>query len=273
MNLEDHLGDIIRKARLMSNVSATAAAKAAGLAESELSGLEDSGTFSRRPDFAALAKVIGLNAAKLEGIANGWLPATKDLSAWCNLRLFTTEGEGMTVNAYLVWDEANRQAALFDTGFAAQSILDTIAAEKIQLRHLFITHSHFDHVAALGVIRKTFPQAQIHGSSRNAPANHRNQLGAIVQIGGLQVTHRETPGHAADGVTYLIDNWPGKSPQVAVVGDAIFAGSMGRGNDSWELARQKVREEILTLPAETLLCPGHGPLTTVAEERANNPFF
>jgi glyoxylase-like metal-dependent hydrolase (beta-lactamase superfamily II) len=57
------------------------------------------------------------------------------------------------------------------------------------------------------------------------------------------------------------------------VGDAIFAGSIGRGNQSWELARQKVRDQILTLPLATLICPGHGPLTTVAEEREHNPFF
>ena len=54
---------------------------------------------------------------------------------------------------------------------------------------------------------------------------------------------------------------------------ALFAGSMGNGNGAWDLARQTVREQILTLPAETLLCPGHGPLTTVAEEKAHNPFF
>jgi glyoxylase-like metal-dependent hydrolase (beta-lactamase superfamily II) len=89
----------------------------------------------------------------------------------------------------------------------------------------------------------------------------------------LRISHRETPGHAADGVTYIVGAWPGDPPSVAIVGDAIFAGSMGRGNDSWEVARQKVREHILSLPPETLICPGHGPLTTVAEEEAHNPFF
>jgi glyoxylase-like metal-dependent hydrolase (beta-lactamase superfamily II) len=59
---------------------------------------------------------------------------------------------------------------------------------------------------------------------------------------------------------------------VAIPVDAIFAGSMGRGNQSWELARQKVREQILTLPPETLLFPDHGSLTTPEEEREHNPF-
>ncbi|MFO1511756.1 MAG: MBL fold metallo-hydrolase [Verrucomicrobiota bacterium] len=273
MNLEDHLGDIIRKARMMTNASAAAAAKAARLTETELSALEDSGTFSKRPDLAALASVIGLNAAKLEHIAKGWLPAPKDLRGWRHLRVFTSPGDGLTVNCYLVWDETTREAALFDTGLDAKPILHAIEAEKLQLRHIFITHSHYDHVEALPEIRGAFPKVKLHSSSKNAPVDQRNQPGEVVRVGKLSVTYCETPGHAADGVTYLVSNWPGGAPQVAIVGDAIFAGSMGRGNDSWELARQKVHEHILTLAPETLLCPGHGPLTTVGEEQANNPFF
>jgi len=273
MNLEDHLGDIIRKARLMSNASASKAAKAAGLTEAELSALEDSGTFSNRPNFAALANVIGLHPVKLERIADGWVPAEKNLNQWRRLRVYTTAGEGMTVNAYLVWDEATREASVFDTGFDALPVLDAIAKEKLELRHIFVTHSHHDHVVELGTLRAQFPRARIHSNSRNAPADQRVQPGESLQIGGLQLAYRETPGHAADGVSYIIGNWPGRAPQVVIVGDTIFAGSMGRGNDGWELARGKVREHILTLPPETLLCPGHGPLTTVAEERANNPFF
>lgn len=273
MNLEDHLGDIIRKARGMSDVSVAVAAQAAGLSETELAALEDSGQFSKRPDFAALAKAIGLNGTKLESIANGWLPLVKDLSQWSEFRMFTSAGDGMTVNCYLVWDAITREAALFDTGFDATVILNTIVAEQLQLAHIFITHSHYDHVHALGAIRAAHPQAKIHSSSKKVPTEQRNQPGETIPVGNLRVTHRETPGHAEDGVTYVLAGWPQHAPEVAIVGDAIFAASMGRGNDSWNLARQKVREQILTLPPGTLLCPGHGPLTTVAEEQENNPFF
>jgi hydroxyacylglutathione hydrolase len=273
VNLEDHLGDIIRKARAMSNVSATAAAKAAGLAEAELAAVEESGRVTGRPNFAALAKLIGLHAGKLEGVANGWLPAEIDLSAWRELRVFTTSAEGIAVNCYLVWDEVSREAALFDTGWEAGPILDCIAENNLQLRHLFITHTHHDHVAALGPIREAFPKVRLHSSSRNAPVDQRNRPNDFIHLGSLRITNRDTPGHAEDGVTYIIGNWSEDAPHVAVVGDAIFAGSMGRGNQSWELAKQKVREQILSLPPETLICPGHGPLTTVAQEKAHNPFF
>lgn len=273
MSLEDHLGDIIRKGRSMSGVSVGVAAKAAGLSETELAALEDSGQFSRRPNFVALANAIGLGGKKLERIANGWLPKKKDVNGWRHFRAFTSAGDGMTVNCFLIWDETTREAALFDTGFDADVILKTIAQDKLKLAYIFITHSHPDHVAVLSEIRAAQPQAQVRSHSRSAPASQRLQSGETFSVGSLRVSYRETPGHAADGVTYVITGWPDNAPSVAVVGDAIFAASMGRGNDGWDLARNKVREHILSLLPETLLCPGHGPLTTVAEEQENNPFF
>jgi glyoxylase-like metal-dependent hydrolase (beta-lactamase superfamily II) len=274
MQLEDHLGDILRKARSMSGVAAGPAATAAGLSETELSALEETGQLpAHKINFAALGRLVGLQPQKLESIANGWLPAAPDLSRWRELRRFATSGDGLTVNCYLVWDEVNRDAALFDTGLDAQPILDCLAGNNLMLRHIFITHSHWDHVDALPKIREAWPKARVHSNSKSAPVDQRNKSSEIVHLGGLRVTHRETPGHADDGVTYLVGNWQEDAPHVAMVGDAIFAGSMGRGNDSWELAREKVREQILTLPPDTLLCPGHGPFTTVAEEKAHNPFF
>ena len=273
MNLEDHLGDIIRKARAMNNISSSAAASAAGISENELSTLEEIEKSGGKINFSTLGKLVGLNPQKLEAIASGWLPTKKDLSQWHEVRVFTTAADGLTVNCYLVWDEVTRDAALFDTGLDAQPVLDCIAAEQLQLKHIFITHSHWDHVEALPKIREVWPKVRLHSGSKNAPVDQRNKTAEIVHLGGLRVTHRETPGHAEDGVTYMVGNWQEDAPLIAIVGDAIFAGSMGNGNDAWELAKQKVREQILSLPAETLICPGHGPLTTVAEEKEHNPFF
>ena len=94
-----------------------------------------------------------------------------------------------------------------------------------------------------------------------------------IHLGNLRITNRDTPGHAEDGVIYVVGNWPEDAPHVAIIGDTIFAGSLATGFISTEMLRENVREKILSLPEETLLCPGHGPLTTVAEERAHNPFF
>ena len=82
VNLEDHFCDILLKARAMSNVSTSAAAGAAGISEAELAALETSGKTDAKINFSKLAPLIGLNPQKLEAIANGWLPAQKDLSQW-----------------------------------------------------------------------------------------------------------------------------------------------------------------------------------------------
>src|ERR1043166_3967206 len=116
MNLEDHLGDVIRKARSSVNLSLEDAARVAGLSAAELGALEDSGQFSKRPNFSALAAQLGLDGAKLEKIAGGWQPAEADLSQWRELRRFTTTAEGITVNCYLIWDQGSRGAGPFDPG-------------------------------------------------------------------------------------------------------------------------------------------------------------
>jgi hydroxyacylglutathione hydrolase len=271
--LEDHLGDIIRKGREASGAAALAAAQAAGLTEADFNTLEETGRASAAIHFQALGHAIGLDGAKLERIAKDWLPAPRDLSQWIELRQITTTANGITVHCYLVWDEVSREAALFDTGWDAAPIFQLIEENGLTLRHLFLTHTHEDHVAAMGAVRAKFPKLHLHTNAKSAPPQHRNRANDFLQLGSLRLTNRDTPGHAEDGVTYIVGNWADDAPHVALVGDAIFAGSIGRGNQSWDLARQKVREQIFTLPDQTLLCPGHGPLTTVAEEKANNPFF
>ena len=273
MNLEDNLGDIIRKGRMAAGATPEAAARAAGLTEKELSDLEQSGQVVKKPNYAELGRVIGLNGSSLERIAGGWAPQEQDLSKWEQLRRFTTSGNDMTVNCYLIWDAVSREAALFDTGWNVDAVLATIEENKIQLKHFFITHTHEDHIAGMDVIREKFPLAKLHTNAKSAPPQHKNRANDFIHLGNLRITNRDTPGHAEDGVTYIVGNWPEDAPHVAIVGDAIFSASMGRGNQSWEVARQKVREQILSLPADTLICPGHGPFTTVGEEKKNNPFF
>ena len=273
MQLEDHHGDVIRKSRIAAGVAAAEMAAVAGLSTEDYALLEGSGRCAGEPDYVAIAKPLGLDGQKLQRLASGWLPQPVDEGRWRHLRMFATSGSGMTVNCFLIWDDSTREAAVFDTGWDGAPLLAVAAEHQLDLKHLFITHSHTDHIAAIPDLRKHFPNLRMHSNSRNAPKAQHLAAGETFQIDSLTVAYRETPGHAEDGVTYVITGWPDDAPPVAVVGDAIFAGSMGGAKAQALLAKAKIREHILSLPSETLICPGHGPYTTVGGELANNPFF
>ena len=273
MPLEDHAGDVIAKSRRMKNISPNTVAEAAGLSPEELSGYEDDGRMPRDLNWDKLAGLLDLNATKLERVAKGWEPPVANAASWREFRQLTTTGPTMDVHAYLIWDPKTKEAAIFDTGFDPQPIFDVIEREGLNPLYLFITHMHGDHVAGLEAIRSRFPSIQVRTDSASAPETNRNQRDDVIQIGNLRVNNRDTPGHAEDGVTYIVSNFPENAPSIAIVGDAIFAGSMGGAPTAGELAKSKVREQILSLPDDTLIGPGHGPMTSVAQEKANNPFF
>lgn len=273
MNLEDSIGDILRKSRMSTHTSEEQAAAAASVSLAAYQELERSGHAPAGLNWETLGARLTLGGKRLKAQHDGWRPAPPDLNTWRGLRVITTAGDDMTVNAFLVWDEVSREAAVFDTGFEATPIFQLIEENQLALNHLFLTHSHPDHIAALGPLRARYPKLRLHSNIKSAPVDQRNRPNDFIMLGCLRITHRETTGHADDGVTYVVGNWPEDAPHVAIVGDAIFAGSMGGARDLLEHARTKVREQIFTLPPATLLCPGHGPLTTVAEEKSNNPWF
>lgn len=257
----------------MSGISAADSAAAGAIGVGELEAFEESGVAPAGLDWEGLARRVGLHAGKLRRIAGGWEPAPVDWGAHAGLLTITTHGRGMGVHCHLVWDPESREAALFDTGFDAAPVFEAIARHSLQLTLLCLTHTHADHVAALEPIRARFPALRLRASGTSIPAAHRNRPGEVLTVGARTVESRATPGHAEDGTTYLIADRAGGGVARAIVGDAIFAGSLGGAPDQGDMARRKVREEILSLPGTVLLCPGHGPLTTVAEQREVNPFF
>ncbi|MSR42918.1 MAG: MBL fold metallo-hydrolase [Pedosphaera sp.] len=272
MSLEDHVGDILRKARIQSKGTAAAAAAAAGLSEDDYAMLEESGRIIKRTDLFTAAALVGVSGGRLENIAKGWEPETVYTECWRELRTITTT-DNFSVNCYLVWDEVTREAALFDTGWDAAPIFKHIDEHKLELKYIFITHGHSDHMACLPAVRARFPKTWLRSGSKHAPVDQRNRANDFIHLGSLRITNRPTPGHAEDGVTYVVGNWPEDAAHVAFVGDAIFAGSMGKDFHTPDEAKRHIREQILSLPPDTLICSGHGPITTVKQEREHNPFF
>jgi len=264
--LEDNYNDILSKALRGLKLSEADASRQAGLAPERLHTLL-SGTFDEA-DAKKIAPVLGLNAGAL--VASGkksWRPQPVSLDG---LAQFTTAWDDMMVNSYVVWDAASGEAAAFDTGTDCTPILDLLKEKNLRLVCIALTHTHGDHVFELDRLKsKTGARAIV--SSRE-PIDGADPVADTepFSIGKLRVTSRSTWGHSRGGLTYVIE---GLARPVAVVGDAVFAGSMGGGMVSYADALRTNREEILTLADDTILCPGHGPFTTVGEEKQHNPFF
>ncbi|MEY2503940.1 MAG: hydroxyacylglutathione hydrolase, partial [Verrucomicrobiota bacterium] len=251
--LEDNAGDIIGKAQRGLGVSDSQLAERAGLNAESARRLRD-GNFDD-DSLERAAPVLNLNAAALRKLASGkWEPET--IGPMDGLAMFNTTYGDMTVNAYLVWDPATRAAIAFDTGADCSGMLQRGQRENLKIQLILLTHAHPDHVADLRRLRhETGAPVYI---SELEPEEGAEPIveGKRFDVGSLKIEARLTSGHSPGGITYVIN---GLAKPVAVVGDSLFAGSMGGGNVSYEDALRNNREKILTLPDQTIVCPGHGP--------------
>ena len=265
--LEDNFTDIIAKAQRGLSLSNEALAIRSGASVLEIENLKRG-----RLDESALRRVahaLGLRAEALWALAESrYKPALVEEPE--GLACFNSVFDDMTVNSFLVWDPSTKEAAFFDTGADGQPMLDFAAHHELKVKQIFITHIHTDHVFDLDrLMEKTGAQAWVCEKEPLAGAESF-AAGRTFYIGSLTVETRLTSGHAAGGVTYFIQ---GLSKPVAVVGDSMFAGSMGGGMVSYADALRNNREQVLTLPDTSIICSGHGPLTTVGEQKHANPFF
>jgi hydroxyacylglutathione hydrolase len=193
-------------------------------------------------------------------------------------------------NCYILADRATGDAVLVDPGEEAELFLARLQTERLTLRAVWLTHAHLDHVLGIPTVREhsTVP-IWLHPDDRPlydaAPQQARALLGADleplpppdrafvpgepVSVGGCTFEVRHVPGHSPGGVALIGDG-------IAVVGDALFAGSIGRtdlpGGDLPTLLAS-IAQELLTLPDGTIVLSGHGPATTIGRERHMNPFL
>jgi hydroxyacylglutathione hydrolase len=265
--LEDTYADILSKAqrglRLDVGTLSTKAGVSAALASQILSGSFD------EPGVRALAAALNLHPDRVAAIGRtDYRPA--EVALMDGLSQFNTPFEDMTVNSYLVWDPIGRKAVAFDTGADCDGMLEAIDVHGLKLELILLTHSHGDHILELDRLRERTGAAAWIGEKEPVAGARPFAVGKTFQAGALSIESRSTWGHSPGGVTYVVR---GLARTIAIVGDAIFAGSMGGGGVSYNDALKTNRENILSLPDETVICPGHGPLTTVGEQKKVNPFF
>lgn len=266
--LEDTYLDIIGKAQRGLKLSNSDLADRAGIDSATLDRLLSDNTTSVEV-MKKIAPVLGLGTqALIDSALKAWQPEGVEVP---ELQTFTTNFDDMTVNSYLAWDAESKQAVVFDTGSDAGDMLDFARTNGLTISLILITHTHGDHILDLDRLKeKTKAPAYVGDKEPKLDGTEPFNAGKVFQVGALKIETRLTWGHAQGGITYVIHGLPRLA---AVVGDAIFAGSMGGGMVSYQDALRTNREEILSLPDETVLCPGHGPLTTVGEQKTHNPFF
>jgi glyoxylase-like metal-dependent hydrolase (beta-lactamase superfamily II) len=265
--LEDNVGDIIGKAQRGLGISDSQLAEKAHVAPETIRKLREG-----EADEAALlsvAPILGLNAQALCELAKGeWHP--KKIETHDGLAQFNTDYHGMAVNAYLVWDPTSHGAAAFDTGADSSEMVRFANRHKLDVQLILLTHAHADHVADLPRLREETGADVFTPAREPVPGAELIEEGKRFRLGNLQIDTRLTWGHSPGGMTYVVT---GLAHPIAVVGDSLFAGSMGGGNVSYQEALRNNLEKILTLSDDTIICPGHGFMTTVGEEKEHNPFF
>jgi glyoxylase-like metal-dependent hydrolase (beta-lactamase superfamily II) len=194
-------------------------------------------------------------------------------------------------NCSVIGDEASHQAIVIDPGDEVQQILDLVEKHKLQVKQIVITHAHIDHVggamklrAATGapillnqndytLLKMLDMQAAWVGMRSPGKVEIDQSLGQAdtVKAGSLVAQVLHTPGHTEGSICLY---FPAENKLIA--GDTLFAGSIGRTDlpgGSYEKIIDSIHDRVLALPDETIVVPGHGPLTTIGEERESNPFL
>ena len=194
-------------------------------------------------------------------------------------------------NCYVVGDEASGVGAIVDPGDEAARIALTVEQTDLEIAQILLTHAHIDHVGAVAALAdeygcpvlmhaeaepmlKALPQQAVMMGMRfgRVPEVDRYvEDEETLEVGNLALRSLYTPGHAPGHLAFYIE-----SEGLVLSGDALFAGSVGRVDlpgGSMEVLMRSIRERLLTLPDGTRVFPGHGPQTTIGEERAHNPFL
>ena len=194
-------------------------------------------------------------------------------------------------NCSVIGDNVTREAIVIDPGDDIEGVLALIRKHNLQVKQIVITHAHIDHVGGAmklrvataapillnqndyALLKMLDVQAAWIGMANPGKVQIDQSVGQAdtVRAGSLTANVMHTPGHTEGSVCLYFP-----AEKTLIAGDTLFAGSIGRTDlpgGSFEKIINSLREKVLALPDETIVVPGHGPLTTIGEERESNPFL
>ncbi len=209
------------------------------------------------------------------------------------LFLKTVVSEMFEENAYIAHLDGNSECVVFDPGFEPQPILAYLSENGLSLAAILNTHGHADHIAGNAALKEAWPDAPLvigHGDATkltdpmlnlsgqygmglvSPAADTLVSAGQVYQAAGFDLEVRDTPGHSCGHVVFV---WHNTSPPVVFAGDVLFQRSIGRTDfpdGSFEQLVESIQTQLFVLPDDSIILPGHGPATTIGEEKRYNPF-